>query len=656
MKPGSRSFAALVAIADTFAAGSEPEIPSASRLGVPEVVAELVGGNRRKAEQLQFRLLLELWDLPGLHALFKGGLSRFSALPPGRREEVLLSWAESRVPACRAAFHGLRQTTLLAYYSTNGPGGGPNPLWREIDYPGPLGPLPEAPVAPLQVQRLESDAERTIDCDVVVIGSGAGGGTAAGVLAGAGLDVVVLEAGEYYDDRDFDGGELDGIRRLYDSSPAATDDGAVALSAGSCLGGGTVVNYSTSFRTPDSIRAGWARAGVPAFETAEYGAALDAVCKRLGVNTEHDTAAARDAKLEAGCRELGWHVDAMARNVLGCDQGVECGRCCFGCRIGAKQSTAKTWLADAAEAGARIYTNARARRVLHESGVATGVEATAADGSGRLTVRSRAVVSACGSLHGPALLKRSGLTNPHIGQHLHLHPVTVIFGVYPDEVRPWEGGMQTRYSTELGDLDGNGHGVLFETGPSNPHLPVGFMPWRGSDAHAALMRDLSRTVPLGSILHDTSEGQVKIGRDGEPIVSYSLNELDRGHVHAGIEGAAKIHAAAGAERVYSSHARWCAYEPARGERDLARFLGDCESAGYGPGECPLGALHIMGSSRMGGSPSSSACGPEGETWEVRNLIVADASCFPSSSGVNPMISVEAIAYMNAKRLAERLTG
>ena len=158
-----------------------------------------------------------------------------------------------------------------------------------------------------------------------------------------------------------------GFRRLYRGGGAsATDDQGVGLIAGACLGGGTVVNYTTSFRTPDDVRAEWEGLGFPAGD--DFGASLDAVCERLGVNTDHNRPSRRDEVLRRGLEALGWHVDAMPRNVLGCDQGVVCGYCGYGCPLGAKQSTLRTWLEDAAGAGARIVVGAKARRVLVERG------------------------------------------------------------------------------------------------------------------------------------------------------------------------------------------------------------------------------------------------------------------------------------------------
>jgi choline dehydrogenase-like flavoprotein len=415
---------------------------------------------------------------------------------------------------------------------------------------------------------------------VCVVGSGAGGGTAAGVLAAAGLDVVVVEGGEYYDDEDFDGGEYDGYTRLYlNGGGLPSTDQSVGLLAGMCLGGGTTVNYTTSFRTPDDVRSEWASHGVPAFASDEYGRSLDAVCERLGVNQEHNTPSSRE-------------------------------------------------------------------RVMQR-----GVEARTVDGHG-VKVHARAVVAACGAVHTPALLRRSGLSNGNIGRHLRLHPATVTWGVFDEEVRPWEGTMQALYSDQHRYLDG-GYGVKYETAAIHPSLLVTFSPWRGARDHLGIMDGLSRSVPIGVLLRDRDGGEVKVGRDGQPFVKYALSDYDRRHVRTGMDGAAQILEAAGARKVFSSQSRFVSYEPGRGSREV--YMREADACGYGAGRCTFGSFHIMGSARMGGSPAESACNPRGETWEVADLYVCDGSAFPTASGVNPMISIEAIAHMNSSALAARLS-
>jgi long-chain-alcohol oxidase len=645
-----RAARALAAICDTFAPGGNGR-PAASELGVPAALLAAVGRNPRAAERRQVAGLLRLWDTALLTALGHGGLHRFSELPPERRERVLLSWCDSRLPQRRAAFQALRKGALLMYYMLPGEGGAPSPVWESIGYPGPPGPPagpPPKAIAPLTIERDEE-----LDCDVCVVGSGAGGGTAAGVLASAGLDVVVLEAGDYYDDEDFDGGELSAYMRMYlNGGGSASHDQSVGLLAGACLGGGTTINFTTSFRTPDDVRDEWARQGVPAFAGEEYERSLQAVWERLGVNQEHNRPSSRDHLMQKGLDALGWHVDRMPRNVRGCDQGTSCGYCGYGCRLGAKQSTVKTWLADAHAAGARIVVRARAERVVTAGGIALGVEARTLEGH-RVTVRAKRVVAACGALNTPALLKRSGLGNPNVGKHLKLHPVTAVFGVLDERVDPWEGTLQALYSDQHRDLD-SGYGVKYETAALNPSIPVFFVPWRGASLHSGLLEALSHTTTVGIILRDRDGGEVKVGRDGEPIVKYRLSDYDLRHARVGLDGAAQILEAMGARRIYSSHAKWVAYEPGRrGNRE--QFMRDADACGWRAGQCVWNSFHIMGSARMGGTRETSACNPEGETWDVRGVHVCDGSVFPSASGVNPMISIEAIAHMNASRIAAALT-
>ncbi|HEU0019153.1 MAG TPA: GMC family oxidoreductase N-terminal domain-containing protein [Thermoleophilaceae bacterium] len=640
---------ALKAICDTVCPGGDG-LPSASELGVPEALLEAIDRNPRAAERRQLAQLLSLWDSQPLTAFGGGGWKRFSELPQDARERVLLSWCDSRLPQRRAAFRALCTGTRLFYWMLPAPDGSPSPAWADIGYPGPLGPNEQAP--PKAIAPLTIDDDTDLDCDVVVVGSGAGGGTAAGVLAAAGLDVVVLEAGGFYDDADFDGSERNAIRTMYAGAPTASADQSLSLLAGACLGGGTVINYSTSFRTPDAIREEWAGHGVHAFADRDFEASLDAVCDRLGVNHEHSAPSSRDRALRDGCMALGWHVDAMPRDVRGCDQGEICGYCPFGCRLGAKQSTVKTWLADAHAAGTRILVGTKARSVIVESGAARGVEAVT-DAGHRVTVRARAVVAACGAIQTPALLRRSALRNRNIGQHLHLHPVTVAWGLFDDELRPWEGAMQALYSDQHAGLE-DGFGVKYETAAMHPHVVNGFWPWRGGRAHHELMRALPNAAGIGALLRDRDAGEVRVGRDGEPVVRYRLSSFDRDNLRTGLDGAAQILEAAGAKRIFSSHAAWVSYDPGV-DGDRNRFMRDADRCGWGSGQVSLASFHIMGSARMGGTPSTSACTPAGEAWDVRDLVVCDASAFPSASGVNPMVSIEAIAHMNASALAARLS-
>jgi len=539
-----RQRAALTAICDTFAPGDGAALPSAAALGAVDIAEAIAGGQPREQDRRRLARLLSLWDSRAMGLFLGTGGRRFSQLAAADRERLLLRLGDSSSERKRVLFQALRGLATSSYLLAPGPTGY-SPVWEAIGYPGPPGTLASAPRPKLTP--LSPAADTLLDCDVVVVGSGAGGGTAAAVLAAAGLGVIVVERGGYYDDADFDGQELSGLSRLYAAGPAATAEGQVALVAGSCLGGGTVVNWTTSFPTPAEIRAEWAGLGAAQFADDEYGRAIDAVMSRLSVNTEHSSASARDKVMERGLRALGWHVDAMPRNVVGCDMGTDCGRCGYGCRLGAKQSVTKTWLADAEAAGARLVVDTDVRAIDMKNGRAVGVRGITGQGQ-TVTVRARAVVVAAGAIQTPALLRRSGFTDPAIGRYLRLHPATAVWGVFDEEIRPWEGGMQTRYSRQDSDLDGHGYGVIYETGPGNPAALQGFMNWRGGAAHLAAMKELAHTAGIGIITRDRDHGEVKVAGDGEPVPHYRLSDHDAAHLRTGIEGATRILAAAGSLR------------------------------------------------------------------------------------------------------------
>src|SRR5881397_3586212 len=285
------------------------------------------------------------------------------------RERCLSGWATSRLSQRRKAFQALKRLTTVTHYTT------PDAA-RAIGYPGPLGPPPATP-KPIRPVAIERDT--TLTCDVVVVGSGAGGGVVAAELTTAGQDVLVLEKGGYRNEADFTHQEGDALETMYDAGGLlATSDLGLVVLQGSTLGGGTVINYTTSFATPEAVRREWAREhSLPHFEGAEFTRSLEAVARRLGVNTDHARPSGRDQVLIRGLEQLGWHHGLLPRDVRGCSQDDSCGYCGMGCRRGAKQSTLITYLQDAAARGARIVVECQVRRVTIERGSATGVEARA---------------------------------------------------------------------------------------------------------------------------------------------------------------------------------------------------------------------------------------------------------------------------------------
>ena len=629
--------ASLDAICDTFVPGQDG-LPSATDLHVPDVILGAMGGNPSADVRDGFAGLIEGWD-PG-----------FAASSKEDREKVLLEWCDSEDVMQRAAFQALRKLTVILYYTLPWQGEGKNPVDAAIGYPGPHGRLKDAP--PKTIKPLEITEDTELDCDVVVVGSGAGGGTAAGVLAKEGLDVVVVEAGGYFSEEDFDGAELDGFVRLYlGGGGIPTPDQSIGLLAGSCLGGGTTVNYTWCFRPPDRVRQEWKdRFGLDEWMGKDFDDSLDAVWDRIHVNSENSMPSLRDVRFREGLSKLGWDSQVMQRNAVGCNEEI-CGQCHYGCPIGAKQSTLKTWLQDAYDAGARIVVNAPVEKVLIEKGEAKGVEATTADGH-RLTVRARAVAAAAGAINTPALLARSGLDNPNVGKNLMLHPVLLVWAMFEEEVLPWTGVFGSTFCDEFLDL-GEGYGVKYMHASAHPSDLAVFAPWRGASEHSELMQSLRYTGGFGILQRARDAGEIVVGKDGLPTPIWNLSDFDRGVMRKGLDGLAQILEAGGARRIYTSHAGWVSYDPGNDGRE--KMLKAADDYGWGPAQVTLGSFHLMGTAHMGSSRESSVCDSNGEAWDARNLFVVDGAVLPTALGVNPMITIEAAAHKIARGMAAKLT-
>lgn len=593
--------------------------------------------------------LLSALDALGTRAGALALTGRAAPLPTvdGPAAEALMQrWLHSRMPAKQ------RLAKALIALATGNLYGYPGPEWDRIGYPGPLGPPPAG--EPHRLSPLEITSDEQLACDVVVVGSGAGGGCVAAGLAEAGLDVIVLEKGGYRAEADFTHLEPESISNLYlYGATLATTDLGVLIVAGSTLGGGTVVNYTTSFKTPDIVLKQWAaQTGIDAFVSGEFDQSLDEVSERVGVNLESSAPGRRDQLMEEGLEKLGWDVGVLPRAVRGCTQDDQCGYCGLGCRVGAKQSTMRTFLEDAAGHGTRIVVNADVRKVFTRDGRATGVGAFV--GRHRLIVRAKAVVAAAGAIETPALLLRSGLRG-QVGRNLHLHPGVAAFGVFDERVEMWTGTLQARYSREFRRRLGD-YGPIFETVPVHPGLGSGALPWVSAAQHRELMGKFSNLAMCAVLPRDQSGGRVTLARDGTVRVRYRLDRNDERRMLEGMVGAGKVLEAAGAREVFSHHNPPIAYRPgadADGAGGHERWRDSVVAAGI-RGRITAFSFHQMGSCRMGTDPASSAIGPDNESHDVRDLFIVDASAFPTASGVNPMLTIYGIANRAAKKIAARL--
>ncbi len=649
-----RGEALLVDVLSTFLASygdaehDRDVMPDGTLMRISQVVAALPHARDRR----ELDRLLRFLDSPlAARVLHRQG--RWSALTHPQKIRALEAMGTSRISDIRRAFRSLKGIAGLVYSTASQ--GGLAASWAATAYPGPGGLEGVERVDNLpRTYPIDDDTEMT--CDVVVVGSGAGGGVAAGVLADAGLDVVVLERARpprpdgytYHEDAAYRDHYVDG-------GMSATSDGAITMLAGSSLGGGTTINYTTSFAPPDSLLAEWDQVsgldGV--FTGADLQKSVSKVMSRLGVTKTFSTPSRRDQILEAGLTANGWHVETISRNVEACDEAV-CGFCTMGCPIGAKQSTAVTYLRDAARHGTKIVVDADVRHIDFAGNTAVGVVVNV-DGH-RLYVKARHVVVAAGALATPPLLARSGVKLRTLGRHLRLHPVTVVWGRFSERVDPWTGTLQARVSKEFANLDGNGNGFLLETAPVHPMLPGLFLGWHPDGVFRRDLHALGHLSPIGILLRDTGDGgRVRTRRDGSPRWDYTINARDRSHLHRAIEVGAQILMSAGATEVLGSSNLRKQWRADSTSASAQSFAGDVVGAGLGPNRHGYASFHQMGTARMGAKPSTSvvdgSCGVHG----YEGLSVLDASLFPTASGVNPMITISALAHRGATLLAERLT-
>lgn len=628
---GERERATLVSVCGTFVPEGDPGaiadaiVAELAAIGRPKLIADL-------------RLFLRLIDSRPVNLLLVARPLRFSDLVQSGREAYLRRWADSRIGLLRSGFQAVKRLSLYLAYAR--PEAGATVLLPGTGYvpPAPL-PLPERPVAIVPLAVRDGDV---LECDVCVIGSGAGGAVAASEAAAAGRSVVVLERGPAWSEPDLVPREAEGTARLFwDRGLAATEDLGVVLFAGRALGGGTVVNWMTSLRLPDDIRAEWESLGADGMG-AELDAHYAAVEARSDVNTDESVMNAQNAALARGLDALGQPWSVIPRNARGCG---DCGHCGYGCRAGAKRSTARTFLADAVARGARVVVDCDVRTVTTQAGAVTGVTAIA--GGRRCAVRASRVVLAGGAIGTPALLLRSGLGGPDAGRRLFLHPVPAVFARYPDPIRMWSGVPQSVVSDAFARIDG-AYGFRLEVPPVLPGVAAAGTTWRSAADHRDTMRAIDHYAAFIPIVRDREPGRVRIDRDGAALVSYAVRGADRAMCVRAIVETAKVHLAAGAREVWTLHTRPLLIEPGG---DVGAFAAAVAGRGVAPNTVGMFSAHQMGTAGMG-SRTGSVADPDGAIRGVRGLHVADASAFPNASGVNPMLTVMAIARRNARRMLE----
>ena len=641
--------AVLAAICDTVVPSLDrPDDPdgfwarSASDLGVPQIAEDLLS-QLPPEQQAGLGMLLE--------ALGNQGFVRASQ---ASREQMLrnVSMVDPQAGAGIASLTGL--TLFLFYAAPIDPQTGQNPNWKTFGYPGPsIPPVQEAKV--IKPLRPEGD-ELELEADVCVVGSGSGGGVIAGTLAQQGLKVCVVEAGGHFNEADFKQLELAAYQDMYwRGGPTPTADMNVSLQAGTSLGGGTTINWTNCLRTFDRVREQWAREfGLEGVDGPDYDAHLDAVLERISATDKASDLNGPHQRMKEGCARLGWHFATVVRNTdLERYTPEAAGFLGFGDPSGSKQTGEKTFLRDAFENGADILVRTRAQRIIVENGAAAGVEAvyTGDDGtdSKRVIVRAPHVVVACGALESPALLLRSQIGGPAVGDYLRLHPALAVLGSYGEPQRSWWGAPQTALSHEFEDT-GEGYGFLIEGAQYTTGVGASAVPWTGGAAHKELMARFEYGASFIALVRDRGHGRVVVDQNGEAVPYYPVADpLDVANLRMAVEKLARLHHAAGANEVTSLAAGMPHWR--RGD-DFERFVERAMRVPMRAGGQRLFSAHQMGSCRMGTDPQTSVAGPFGELHDVKGVWVGDGSAFPTAPGTNPMVSIMALARRTAFAIAD----
>lgn len=500
-----------------------------------------------------------------------------------------------------------------------------------------------------------------LSTEVVIIGSGAGGAAIAQILAEAGLEVVVLEEGPYIPQTEY--GRFrptETIRKMgreAGTTPVFSvgDTPVLSVMAGRAVGGSSILTGGVCFRIPGMIHKKWVEErGLPMLSEAALAPAFDSVERVSHVEEVPVAMRSRSTtRFVDGATRLGIPMKPMRRNTKGCNG---CGRCNFGCPHGAKLSVDLTYLPMAQRHGARIYAQCLVERITHAGGRATGVvgrilgprdEQGRQAPSGTFWIRAKTVIVAAGSLHSPQLLLRSGFRNRSVGRHLTLHPGIRTVARFEDRIEGWRGALQSVYSDHF-EEDGITLTGLFVP----PNVLAATLPGVGR-AFAERIRAIGNIAVFGGLVHDDAGGRVRAGFGREPLLTYRMSPANKVSTVKCARILAEAFLAAGAKEVYLPV---FGAPPVTSREELDRILTPTLSAKRI--ECIT--FHPLGSCRIAASPDDGVCDPEGRTFELPNVYVADGSVVPSSIGVNSQLTVMAMAtrigWILRERLRDRVVG
>ena len=479
------------------------------------------------------------------------------------------------------------------------------------------------------------------DVDVAVIGSGSGGGVAAGIISGSNREVSVFEKSKELIESESLVSEGEAYSALYESNGLAQARGSGAiLLAGSTLGGGSTINWTTSIDPPNKIREQWDKIAKidNIFTSNEFSNSINAVKERINVNKDSNTTPLKEKKLEEGLQSIKITTKSIPRNVKGCN-GDECGFCGFGCINGSKQSTKNTWIEDAKINGSNIYTDLIVDSLNITNGRASSINILRNNQKEKIEVND--VILSAGALNTPNILRKSGYKNKHLGNNLRLHPVSGVIAEFDEVQKPWMGSMQGIYSDDFLFRKDN-YGYLIEGLPLHPSLFIPFFSSLFSIDKCEFLNSYPNWSGAIVLTSDSGGGKVRYNTKG-PVWSYKLNQFDHENLLHGLVNICKAYEAVGAKRIAVSSAPNLLWNR-NSNHTFTRFIEEINNINYKPYNLAIGSAHQMGSARIGTDKETGVCDEQGKVHGLENVYVMDSSTFPRCSGVNPMVSIQSVAH------------
>lgn len=633
-------------------------------------------------ELLAVALPFERTQLRGLLQLMDRGYGAFAGSPTARMvdadidqvEAWLRSWEESPIYSRRMLLEAVRSLYLMAWFGGDavrdqiGVSAAPDPdapmdyvrriaqgmdeeqaaLEAAADAPAPR---PDSFIGRPEglFEHADYGPELRESCDLVVVGSGPGGVIVALEAARAGKRVILVEAGPVArkDDLVRDGG-MTMTRLMWDSGMRTTRGNVIMPTMqAKVLGGGSLINSAICLRaTPQALQAWEEDHGVVGLSEAELAPHYEAVERFMGVRpVDPAMQGPRNDLFAKGAAAIGLQAVPIERNEAGC---LGSGGCLYGCRNGAKLSHDRRGVPELLQAGGRVYTSVECDRLIIRENRVAGIEGRIVEpytgrATGAVRILAKATVLAAGVMHTPLICQRSGLTADPIGSNLRMHPGTVVVGDFDDMVLPWAGATQGMHVLDLLQ-----YGIKLETLWADAALMAIRLPGVG----ARFKRQVARYKHMAPwdawVSGEDSVGRVRhVPGAPRPSITYDIGRGDLRRLQHATATLAEMFFAAGATRVYPA---------IRGVPPVLRSLDDVpqvRAAKIEVTDIPSGSNHVFGTMPMGDDPTVSATGSDGAVHGIDDLYVSDSSLFPTSPGVNPMLTIWAVAHKIGQQLAER---